>query len=209
MSTSTYGADLSAAPQSLRSKIEHSVALLRRAEQIALAYDPTDGFSLAFSGGKDSQALYHIAKLAGVRFRAHMSPTTVDPPEVIRFVRTHYPDVEIIKPKQSIYQAAIRRGSLPTRVHRWCCYDFKEGAGAGRVTLTGIRHEESYRRSLRGEVEITSHLFKGTLDGLETYRKSLPDKKQNKAVSILNADGEHVSGCIHGKDSLLIAPIIT
>lgn len=42
----------------LNDKITYSIALLRKCEQMALDYDPADGFYLAFSGGKDSQALY-------------------------------------------------------------------------------------------------------------------------------------------------------
>lgn len=86
----------------LQSKIAYSIALLRKCEQMALDYDPENGFYLAFSGGKDSQALYHLAVMAGVKFKAHMSLTSVDPPEVIRFVKQNYPDVELIKPKISI-----------------------------------------------------------------------------------------------------------
>ena len=83
----------------LDKKIDYSIALLRKAESMALRLDPENGFYLAFSGGKDSQALYHIAQMAGVKFKAHMNLTSVDPPEVIRFVRRQYPDVELIKPK--------------------------------------------------------------------------------------------------------------
>ena len=50
------------------------------------------GFYLAFSGGRDSQALYHVAKLAGVKFEAHMNMTTVDPAPVVSFVKREYPD---------------------------------------------------------------------------------------------------------------------
>ena len=80
----------------LDKKIDYSIALLRKAESMALLLDPENGFYLAFSGGKDSQALYHIAQMAGVKFKAHMNLTSVDPPEVIRFVRRQYPDVELI-----------------------------------------------------------------------------------------------------------------
>lgn len=90
----------------LQSKIDYSIALLRKCEQMALDYDPEDGFYLAFSGGKDSQVLYHLAKMAGVKFKAHMNLTSIDPPEVIRFVKRNYPDVELIKPKMSIYDMA-------------------------------------------------------------------------------------------------------
>lgn len=53
----------------LQSKIDYSITLLRKSERMALELDPENGFYLAFSGGKDSQALYHIAKLAGVNSR--------------------------------------------------------------------------------------------------------------------------------------------
>lgn len=121
----------------LQRKIRHSVDLLRKAERLALAYDPADGFFLAFSGGKDSQCLYHVARLAGVRFKAHMNLTSVDPPEVIRFVKSEYPDVDLAKPSDSIYNVAVKKGMLPTRRVRWCCEKYKESAGAGKVTLKG------------------------------------------------------------------------
>lgn len=198
---------------SLRGKILHSVELLRKAERLAMAYDSEDGYFLAFSGGKDSQCLYHVAKLAGVRFKAHMNLTSVDPPEVIRFVKRHYPDVALTKPKDSIYNIAVRRKILPTMRVRWCCAEYKETAGAGKVTLIGIRRAESARRARRNEVEINNHSFSGTLDGLEEYRKEKTTRRRKNAaahkdVTIVNADGERVLGCIHGKESLLISPII-
>lgn len=45
----------------MKQKILHSIQLLQKAEKIALSYDPGHGYYLAFSGGKDSQCLYHIA----------------------------------------------------------------------------------------------------------------------------------------------------
>lgn len=71
----------------LRKKMKHSVELLRKAEKIALNYDRENGYYLAFSGGKDSQALYHIAQLAGVRFQGHMNLTSVDPPRSYTFCK--------------------------------------------------------------------------------------------------------------------------
>lgn len=54
---------LQRASTGLRRKMLYSIELLRKAEKIAMNYDKDDGFFLAFSGGKDSQALYHIAEL--------------------------------------------------------------------------------------------------------------------------------------------------
>ena len=197
----------------LRRKMQHSVELLRKAERLAMHYDPQDGYFLAFSGGKDSQALYHMAQLVGVRFQAHMNLTSVDPPEVIRFVCRQYPDVQLTKPKDSIYNIAVQYGILPTKRARWCCMEFKETAGAGRVTLIGIRKAESTRRAKRKEVEISEHKFQGTLEELDVYREALNEKRRKKrsqkqGVNITNATEEQTVGCIHGKESLLISPII-
>lgn len=191
----------------------HSVELLQKAEKIALNYDAEQGYFLAFSGGKDSQALYHIAQLAGVRFQGHMNLTSVDPPEVIRFVKKNYPEVELNKPGKSIFQSAVERQILPTMRVRWCCAEYKETAGAGKVTLIGIRKAESSRRAKRNEVEINNRKFSGDLDGFEEYRqeqkaKRIRRKSKEDGVNITNADEEQTLGCIHGKESLLISPII-
>lgn len=205
---------LSKASKGLQKKMMYSIDLLRKAESIALAYGGgNNGYYLAFSAGKDSQALYHIAELAGVKFDAHMNLTSVDPPEVIRFVKQAYPEVDLIKPKKSIYQLAVEKEILPTMRVRWCCAEYKEMSGAGRVTLIGIRHQESSRRAKRKEVEISNRKYSGTLEGLDEYRQELKAKRARRkskkdGVNITNADQEQTLGCISGKESLLISPII-
>lgn len=174
---------------SLQKKIDYSINLLRKSEQLALRMDPENGFYLAFSGGKDSQVLYHLALESGVKFKAHMNLTSIDPPEVIRFVRNQYPDVELIKPAMSIYDMARKKGCLPTKMVRWCCSTYKEISGAGTVTLLGIRHEESPRRSKRNEVEISRRKFTGTFDQWEEHK-------------------EKMLTCVRGKDKILLSPII-
>lgn len=180
----------------LKYRIEKSIALLRKAEKIAKMYDPENGFFLAFSGGKDSQALYHIAKLAGVAFKAHFNPTSVDPPQVIRFIRRQYPDVEFAKLTKSMYTRAIEKKCPPTRRVRWCCDEYKEATGAGKVTLIGIRHAESINRSKRNEVALSSRKFDGDWSEFEDWRDELNDGKETEVH------------CIKGKDSLLVSPII-
>lgn len=209
----TLSEALERASEGLRKKMLHSVELLQKAEKIALNYDAENGYYLAFSGGKDSQALFHMTQLAGVKFCGHMNLTSVDPPEVIRFVKKNYPEVEMIKPGKSIFQHAIEKQILPTMRVRWCCAEYKETAGAGKVTLIGIRKAESSRRSKRNEVEINNRKFSGDLDGLDEYRqeqraKRARRKSKEQGVNITNADEEQTLGCIHGKESLLISPII-
>ena len=64
----------------LAAKIQYSVDLIRKSEKMALRLDPENGFYNTFSGGKDSQCLYHLIKLAGVKAKTHMNLTSVDPP---------------------------------------------------------------------------------------------------------------------------------
>ena len=108
--------------------------------------------------------------MAGVKFKAHMNLTSIDPPDVIRFVKRNYPDVELIKPEMSIYDMALKKHILPTMIIRWCCAEFKEMSGAGKVTLIGIRHEESVKRSKRNEIEISNHKFSGNFDQFSEHK---------------------------------------
>lgn len=193
----------------LRYRIEQSVALLRKAQKLAKFYDPEDGFFLAFSGGKDSQCLFHVAQLAGVAFRAHFSPTSVDPPQLIKFIRRQYPEVVFEKIDKSMYEVAKDMGMVPTMKLRWCCAKFKETAGAGKVTLTGVRHAESVKRAQRKDVEVSGHKFAGTIEDFfgwseEQIRKKYKTLNRDE----FDRDQKEEMRCIKGKDSILINPII-
>lgn len=116
------------------------------------AFEPPDGYYLAFSGGKDSQCIYHIAEMAGVKFDAHYRVTSVDPPELVRFIKRQYPDVSIDVPHDkdgkpiTMWNLIPRKMMPPTRLARYCCSDLKESGGKGRVTVTGVRWDESSNR---------------------------------------------------------------
>jgi len=115
---------------------------------------PPEGCYLAFSGGKDSVVLMALADIAGVPYDAHFNMTTVDPPEVVKFIREYHPDVERHRPEESMWELIIRKGMPPTRRVRYCCEALKERGGIGRVVLTGIRWEESHARKNRSMVEV-------------------------------------------------------
>lgn len=189
--TLTIESVLANAKPSLQKKILYSIDLIRKAEKIALRLDPENGFYNTFSGGKDSQCLYHLVKLAGVKAKTHMNLTSVDPPEVIRFVKQHYPDVELIKPKMSIYDMAKKKHILPTIRFRWCCAEFKEMSGAGKVTLIGIRREESARRAKRGEISM-----------------NIKGKRTEETFDQWSEHHEKMVTCVKGKDKILVSPII-
>lgn len=179
--------------QELRDKIKASIRMIQKAEKTALRYQPY-GFVCAFSGGKDSQAVRQLMNLADVAHRVEYNMTTIDPPEVVHFIRDYYPDVIVNRPPKTFYQICLHYKLLPSQYKRFCCRELKESTGAGTVTVTGVRHAESYRRAKRGEVEIITRrrhpqFVSGTLDQFE----------QHQQVE---------SQCIRGKDKLVINPII-
>jgi len=125
-----------------KSPVDRSIAIIRE-------FEPPEGYYLAFSGGKDSVVLYDLTVRAKVRFDAHYNMTTVDPPELTRFIKREYPDVSWEVPSLNFFQMVLVRGTLPTRRMRWCCRAFKEVGGVGRVVLVGLRAQESRSRAKR------------------------------------------------------------
>lgn len=200
-------------------KLKHSIDLLRKAEKLALKYDAEDGFYLAFSAGKDSQAMFHVAQMGGVKFKAHMNFTSVDPPQVIIFKRKQYPCVVEHPPRASIFDLAVEKGILPSMRIRWCCAELKESAGAGKVTLIGIRKSESSRRAKRHEVEVSNKKFSGNLEQFAKWQQEEIAKKEEKLMRKMKREGKKVNEdefslqqdnevrCINGKDSILVSPI--
>jgi phosphoadenosine phosphosulfate reductase len=107
---------------------------------------------VAFSGGKDSITVLDLVKRAGVKYDAHYNLTTVDPPELVRFIKT-FIGVQIHRPELSMWQIIQKELMPPTRIARYCCRVLKEGGGEGRKVITGIRWAESVKRTKRRMVE--------------------------------------------------------
>lgn len=119
-------------------------------------FEPEEGYFLAFSGGKDSQTIYELAKMSGVKFQPFFNLTTVDPPELIYFIRKYYNDVKFNRPSISMWSLIIKKMFPPTRRIRYCCEYLKEGRISGiynKFLITGIRWEESTRRKSRKIIE--------------------------------------------------------
>ena len=56
-------------------------------------FEPEDGYYVAFSGGKDSQVVLDLVRRSDVKYDAHYNWTTVDPPELARFIKREYPAI--------------------------------------------------------------------------------------------------------------------
>lgn len=117
-------------------------------------FEPPDGYYVAFSGGKDSIVLLDLVKRSGVKYDVHFNLTSVDPPELVKFIKDNYPEVEIHKPEKSMFQLIVEHKMLPIRNIKFCCEFLKERGGTGRTVVTGIRWAESTRRSKRGLYEV-------------------------------------------------------
>lgn len=112
-------------------------------------FEPPEGYYLAFSGGKDSICIYQLALMSGVKFDAHFNWTSVDPPELVKFIRAEYPDVSIDRPKKTMWELIIEHYMFPTRIVRFCCQELKERGGINRWVITGVRSQESAKRKNR------------------------------------------------------------
>jgi len=145
-----------------RNKVDIAIKRLRE-------FEPPEGYYLAFSGGKDSITIYRLAEMAGVKFDAHYNITTVDPPELVQFIRSQYLQVEQHRPEMSMFRLIKHKKCAPTRFRRYCCEKLKERGGHNRFVVTGVRWEESSARAKR---QMVHTCFK---DGTKTFLHPIID----------------------------------
>lgn len=124
------------------------------------AFEPPEGYYLAFSGGKDSVCIKALADMAEVKYDAHYNLTSVDPPELVQFIKS-FDDVQIDRPKDkdgnqvTMWNLIPRKKMPPTRIVRYCCKELKEMGGQGRMVVTGVRWAESpNRKNNQGEITV-------------------------------------------------------
>ena len=106
--------------------------------------------NVSFSGGKDSTAVLHIARKAGIT-KAFFIDTGIEFPETIEFIRSQ--GVDIVQKAMDFWQAAEKAGP-PGKDNRWCCKLLKLHplklylADVGPcVTVQGNRWYESWNRA--------------------------------------------------------------
>ena len=139
----------------------HQINILTDLDKVETAikrfqtFEPPEGYYLAFSGGKDSVVIKALADMAGVKYDAHYAVASVDPPELVQFIKERHPDVSRDIPHDkngkpvTMWNLIPRKNMPPTRLARYCCKYLKEGAGEGRFTVTGVRWDESVKRKAK------------------------------------------------------------
>lgn len=150
---------------------------------------PNDGYYVGFSGGKDSQVVLELCKMAGVKYRAVYNNTTIDSPKNVLFIRKNYPEVEISNPNTNFFKLVEKHG-LPTRLSRFCCKELKERGGIGYVTVTGVRHEESRNRG-----------------GYQQVMKKGKTKKDAEVKDLDKMESLNFQ-CVNGNDKFMLYPIL-
>lgn len=177
------------------------------------SFEPPEGYYLAFSGGKDSVVIKALADMAGVKYDAHYNLTSVDPPELVQFIKS-FDDVKIDIPKDkdgkqvTMWNLIPRKKMPPTRLVRYCCKELKEIGGQGRMVITGVRWAESAnRRNNQGEITVMTPKKKLKEELLESGNFS----KTDKGGVVLNNDNEDsrkmVEQC-YKQSKTVINPII-
>lgn len=109
---------------------------------------------VAFSGGKDSLVMLDLIRRVGVPVRVRYNVTTLDPPDLMRFMKEHFPETERDRPLYTPEQLVQKKKLMPTRRVRYCCDWLKERKGVPySLTYIGVRWEESAKRADRLFVE--------------------------------------------------------
>lgn len=145
--------------------LDHTGCALHELTDAAIAllreHEPANGYYGCFSGGKDSCVIKELTRMAGVNATWHYNVTTIDPPELVQFIKDFHTDVIFERPMKDgvmlrFFDELPKRG-FPTRKIRWCCEVFKERkTPKGSTLIFGVRAAESPRRANAWK-EVTYH----------------------------------------------------
>ena len=100
---------------------------------------------VSYSGGKDSDVILELTRMAGVNYRAIYKNTTIDPPGTIAHCKAN--GVEIMRPTIRFFELIEKKG-FPRRRARFCCEKLKEYKIMD-MAIQGIRRSESTARAKR------------------------------------------------------------
>ena len=113
--------------------------------RLITSYSKWKPLTLAYSGGKDSDCVRQLCKLAHVPISIVHNSTTIDPPGTLEYCIKHGAVVQ--RPKYTFFEL-VRKHGLPSMFRRFCCRYLKEQYVASPLLL-GIRSDESQKRSKR------------------------------------------------------------
>lgn len=134
--------------EGLKKKVEQSIKLLQ-------SIKTDEPIEVSYSGGKDSDVILELAKMAGINYRAIYKNTTIDPPGTIAHCKNK--GVEILQPKMR-FLVVVKKKGFPTRRVRFCCKELKEYKVLN-YAIQGIRSSESKAREERYKEPIICRIY--------------------------------------------------
>lgn len=172
------------------------------------AFEPRNGepYYLAYSGGKDSDAILILAELAAVEYEAVHHLTTADAPETVYYVRSKE-NVCIERPETTMWELIPKKLMPPTRLARYCCLELKERGGKGRVVVTGVRWAES--RARKESADVVKVIGKKSIKTAETLGADYRETRQGGIV--LNNDNDAARKLVehcHIQSKVMVNPIV-
>lgn len=88
--------------ENLSKKVERAIKLLQSIPQ-----HNDEPIEIAYSGGKDSDVILELARMAKINFKAIYKCTTIDPPGTIKHCMEN--GVQIIRPQQTFFQLVVKK----------------------------------------------------------------------------------------------------
>jgi phosphoadenosine phosphosulfate reductase len=123
----------------LQRKVDRAVKLIQQAGRDGQTVE------VAYSGGKDSDVILELTRMAGIKYRAIYKNTTIDPPGTIAHAKEN--GAEVLQPKERFFELVAKNGA-PNRFNRHCCRYLKEYKVLDR-SIMGVRKAESTKRAAR------------------------------------------------------------
>lgn len=202
----------------LEDRIKEAYRALRLGAQMSKEYYDNP-LIIAYSGGKDSDALINLALrcLKPDEFEVMNSHTTVDAPEtvyhireVLRSLEEHGVKTSIHKPiykgkSTSMWKLIVDKATPPTRLFRYCCAVLKEASTPNRLVCTGVRKSESVKRKNRGSFEVSGKTAKDALRFSVDHAEEV--FKESKTIDDENWDCNLIKNA-KKKSDVIVNPII-
>lgn len=136
--------------ENISKKVERAIKLLQSIPQ-----HDDEPIEIAYSGGKDSDVILELARMAKINFKAIYKCTTIDPPGTIRHCVEN--GVQIVRPQQTFFQL-IEKNGMPNRFMRFCCRVLKEYPILYNSVI-GVRKCESRARNARYSEPVVCRVY--------------------------------------------------
>ena len=134
----------------LEKKVRQSVSLIQKAVGDKVV-------EVAYSGGKDSDVILELTKMACVKYRAIYRNTTIDPVWTVKHCKEK--GCEIVRPKNGItFFKLVEQIGFPNRHKRFCCKHLKEYKILD-MAIIGVRKSESRKRAERYKEPIECRFY--------------------------------------------------